>query len=324
MITTSDLLHLPYTPDLTEGGITYALRSLAYTYDRAGAVSYSRLRHIVASVAVELAFRRYLSQNNIPFEVKAATPFTEKERYDVSLNGRRCDLKTYLISHRNQIADIRRDPSLLLNAPALVPSDSHAGDGRQLNDIYIFGFFFGLIAASQTDLKHAIGNKQPHYLVHALPEAWRKPLNWNPLGALTLKSDSEEELILEVNGQDEGREMKRSTISLPPKKKVALAESFYSITSFHVRRMPEARIGIHCEAIKDAYIISTSQWNNIWVYGMEIFLAGQITYEEFGGQAKTLLPNSKVYQYERTRIKNLAVPVSKLKPIQKLVKGASR
>jgi len=157
-----------------------------------------------------------------------------------------------------------------------------------------------------------------------MPEAWRKPLNWNPLGALTLKSDSDEELIVEVSGQDEGREMKRSTISLPPKKKVALTESFYSITSLHVRRIPEARIGIHCAAIRDAHIISTSQWNNIWVYGMEIFLAGQITYEEFGRQAKTLLPNSKVYQYERTRVKNLALPVSNLKPIEKLIANVSR
>jgi hypothetical protein len=31
MISSSDFIHLPYTLDLTEGGITYAIRSLAYT-----------------------------------------------------------------------------------------------------------------------------------------------------------------------------------------------------------------------------------------------------------------------------------------------------
>jgi hypothetical protein len=36
MLTPSDLLRLPYTPDLTEGGIEYALRSLANTYEREG------------------------------------------------------------------------------------------------------------------------------------------------------------------------------------------------------------------------------------------------------------------------------------------------
>jgi hypothetical protein len=33
-----------------------------------------------ANVAVELAFRRYLSKMNIPFDIKAATPFTDRER----------------------------------------------------------------------------------------------------------------------------------------------------------------------------------------------------------------------------------------------------
>lgn len=323
MVTPSDLLRLPYTPDLTEGGIAYALRSLTYSFFRAGSSPYARLRRTVASVAVELAFRRHLSQQNIPFEVKAATPFTDHERYDVILGGRRCDLKSYLISHRAQIAEMRRNPAVLLNAPALVPSDQHAGDGHSLNDLYLFAFLSGLIAASQADLKKAVATKQPHYLVHAMPEEWRKPLNWNPLGALTLKSDSEEELSVEISGQDEGRELKRCTVSLPSKTKVVVNESFYSLASVYVRQMPGARIGLHCEAIQKAHIISPVEWGNIWVYGMEIFLAGFISHEEFSRRAHPLLPNSKVFQYEHTRVKNLSLPVSNLKPLQDLL-GTNR
>ena len=44
MLTLSDLIHLPYTSDLTEAGITYACRSLAYTYDRMGGSAVERLR----------------------------------------------------------------------------------------------------------------------------------------------------------------------------------------------------------------------------------------------------------------------------------------
>jgi len=61
MISVSDLLHLPYTRDLTEGGIAYALHSLPYTYNRMGGSPYDRLRRIAAGAAVELAFRRYLA-----------------------------------------------------------------------------------------------------------------------------------------------------------------------------------------------------------------------------------------------------------------------
>ncbi len=79
MITSSDFLHLPYTPDLTEGGIAYAIRSLPYTYDRMGGSPFNRLRRIVAGVAVELAFRRHLSEQDIPYDVKGATPFTDPD-----------------------------------------------------------------------------------------------------------------------------------------------------------------------------------------------------------------------------------------------------
>lgn len=323
MLTTADLLRLPYTPDLTEGGIAYALRSLAHSFDRAGVSPYDRLRRTVASVAVELAFRRYLSRQNIPFEVKAAAPFTDRERYDVSLGGQRCDLKSYLISHRGQIKVMSRNPSVLLNAPALVPSDQHASDGHLRNDIYIFGFLAGLIAASQADIKKAIETEQPHYLLHVLPEAWRKPTHWNPLGTLTLKSDSAEELLVEINGQDEGREMRRKVLSLPPKTKVTVEGSFYSLASIHIRRVTEARVGIKCGAIKEAHVIAPLEWGNIWVYGMEIFLAGYLSYEEFGNRAAALAPNSKVFQYEHTRVKNLYLPVSNLKPMGNLLKGKS-
>jgi len=47
MITVSDFVHLPYTRDLTEGGIAYAVHSLPYTYNRMGGSPYERLRRIV-------------------------------------------------------------------------------------------------------------------------------------------------------------------------------------------------------------------------------------------------------------------------------------
>jgi len=318
MLSPSDLLHLPYTPDLTEGGIAYALRSLAYTFEREGTLSVSGLRRIIANTAVELAFRRHLASQNIPYEVKAATPFTDRERFDVTLNGQRCDIKSFFISNRKQVEQIRRNPALLLNTPALVPSDTHAGEGHTYKDLYLFAYVTGLVAASQTELYKVIASKQPHYLVYIPPSAWRRPHIWNPLGALTLKSESEEELLVEVNGQDRAREAKRVTVSLPPKVKVRVEESFHSITSLHVRRIPEARVGLRCEAFSDPLLIPPAEWSNLWVYGSDIFLLGYMSYEEFGQRAKTLLPDSKVFQYERTKTKNLYVQAAELKPVGKL------
>ncbi len=320
MITPSNLIKLPYTPDLTEGGIAHALRSLSHGFDGPGSVSYARMRRSVANTAVEIAFRRYLSQQDIPFEVQTAMPFTDSERYDVSLDGRRCDIKSYLISHREQLMEMRRRPEILLKASALVPSDQHAREGHKRDDLYIFAFLAGLIAASQDDLKKAVTSDQPHYLVYIMPEQWRRPQHWNPLGTLSLKSDSDEELILEINGQDSSREVMHKVISLPPKTKVVVDDPFYSVTSMHIRRLPDARLGIRCDAVREACVVPPVEWGNIWIYGMDIFLTGWLSHEEFGQIAKPLPINSRTFQYEHTKVKNLYVPVSNLKPLQNLSK----
>jgi len=313
MISINDLIHLPYTPDLTEGGIAYALRSLPH-----GSSSYGRIRRMVAGVAVELAFRRYLSQQNIPYDIKSATPFTEPDKHDVSLGGHRCDIKSFLISHRDQITQMRNDPSAMLNAPALVPSDHHAVDGYSDNDLYLFAFLSGLIAASQNDLKKIIETNQPHYLIHAMPEAWRKPFNWNPLAPLVLKSESDAEIPVEISGQDEGRGFLTRLVNIPPRMRVTVNDPFYSVAAIHVKNIPSARLGIHSPAYNETHLIPPLEWGNIWVYGMDITLAGYISRGEFRKHAKLIASNSRVFQYDHTKTKNLAVAISELNPLQDL------
>lgn len=319
MLSTSDLLHLPYTRDLTEGGIAYALRSLPYTYNRAGGSPYDRLRRIAASAAVELAFRRYLAEQNVPFEVMGAKPFTDPERYDVSLGGRRCDIKSFLISYREQIKEMKRSPDIVLNAPALVPSDQNAAEGHTDKDIYLFAFLAGLVAASQEDMQKAIHKKQPIHLVHVMPDAWLRPSEWKPLGRLALKSESAESQIVEVAGQVEGREMRTVSVELPPNTRVRVEEDFFTVAYIQSKACTDARIGIHSPARKETHLISLMDWGNIWIYGMDILLAGWLTRAEFNRRADHLQEGARVFQYKHTRTKNQAVPVHDLKPISDLL-----
>jgi hypothetical protein len=318
MLSPSDLLHLPYTRDLTEGGIAYALHSLPYTYNRMGGSPYDRLRRVVAGVAVELAFRRHLSEQEIPFDVKGATPFTDPDRYDVSLGGRRCDIKSYFISYREQILEMKRDPRVVLNAPALVASDQNAAEGHSDSDIYLFAFLSGLVAASQDELQKAIYKDQPYYLVHAMPDSWMRPPRWNSLGALVLKSESEETRVVEIGGQDAGRGRRSLVLELPPRTRIQADDGFFSLSYVHVKSPPEARIGIHSPARKETHLIGALDWGNIWVYGMDVLLAGWLTREEFNRRAQPIREGARVFQYDRTRTKNLAVPMSDLKPLAEL------
>ena len=318
MLTSSNFIRLPYTPDLTEGGIAFALRSLLYSFDHTSSALYNRLRHVTAEAAVELAFRRHLSQQNVPFEIISGAPFAEPDKFSVTLGGHRCDIKSFLISHRDQIAEMRRSPDVILNAPALVPSDHHIIDGRSDHDLYLFAFLSGLVAASQDDIQKVIETNQPHYLVHAMPAKWRKPLKWSPLGPLVLKSESEADMLVEISGQDSGRGFLTRLVNLPAKTRVTVEDPFYSVTSVHIKNMPSARLGIHSPAYKEAHVISPLEWGNIWVYGMEIVLTGFIARGEFRQHANMIAPNSRVFQYDHTKTKNLAVPVANLNPLQGL------
>ena len=282
MLSPADLLRLPYTPDLTEGGIAYALLSLPYKTP-----SYDGLRRTVSQGIVELAFRRYLSQQNIPFEITTATPFTEPERFDVSLGGHRCDVKSQLISSRRKISELRHDPVSLLKTSALISSEPAVGDGFLDHDLLLFSFLFGLTAVSSSDLKKSIAANQPNYLIHVLPPKWRNPQHWNPLGRLTLKSESSSELKVEISGQDQSRGKLTRWATLPPKTRITLNEPFYSVTSLHVKNIPSARVGIHSPNIREAYLIPPLEWKNIWVYGMDIILAGYLTRGELRQRART-------------------------------------
>jgi hypothetical protein len=324
MLTKTDLIRLPYTPDLTEGGIAYACRSLPHTYDRMGGSPFDRLRRIVAGVAAELALRRHLGSLEVPFDVQGATPFTDPDRYDVSLGGRRCDLKSYLITRREQIEALRGNPAPLLEAPALVPLDQfNAGGGRD-QDLYLFAFLLGLVAASPRDLDRALQAGQPVHLIHPLPSPWARPRLWRPLGELALKSESGEPLVVELGGQNEGRGFLSERLELPPRTRRAAAAEFHSLAYVHVSARPGGRLGLHAPALGETCLIARHEWGNIWVYGLQVLLAGYLTREEFRRRAAVLPAGSRVYQYQRTRTRNLAVPLTELRPLDDLFARAKQ
>jgi hypothetical protein len=324
MLNKDDILHLPYTPDLTEGGIAYACRSLAYTYNRMGGTPFDRLRRIVAGVAVELAFRRYLSEQAVPFDVLGATPFTRPDRYDVSLGGHRCDIKSFLITRRKQIRLVRQDAGQVLQAPALVPLDQFAAEGHRDDDLYLFAFLLGVVATSQAEVDRASAAGQPVHLIHPLPEAWAKPSTWIPLEELALKSECSTPVTVEIGGQNAEREFVTARLELPPKKRLAVEQTFYSLAYVHTMRQPEARIGLHSPVRGEPYLIPVHEWGDIWIYGMDILLTGYLTREEFHRRACVLNAGMPTFQYARTRTKNLLVPVAGLNPLGELLEKVRR
>jgi hypothetical protein len=321
MLSPSALLRLPYDRALTLAGIEYAKKSLHYTYNRMHLNEAARLRKIVAGVAVELAFQRWLDVNDVPYDRLGATAFTEKDKYDLRLGGRRCDLKSFLVSNRARITALRRDAAWLLDAAALVPEDQFEGHSLSENDFYLFGFLAGLETRHSDDLKKAIANGQDFYLVRTFTEPdWLGQKNWRSLGRLALKSSTRRPIEVEVGGQDEKREAVVERVALEPRTRAETQREFFSLLYLHVPRLPGGVLGVRSPALGETRLIAPPEWMNIWVYGMEIFLAGWLTKGEFRARGRRLPAGSRVKQYPRTQTANRAVLVKDLRPVEELAK----
>lgn len=319
MLSPADLLRLPYDDTLTRAGVEYAKQSLHYTYNRMHLPPGPRLRKIVAGVAVELALRRWLDANDVPYDLLGATAFTEKDKYDLRLGGRRVDLKSFFITERETITALRRDPGWLLDAAALVPEDQLASAKLAEGDVYIFGFLAGLEARQAEDNAKVLAAGQPFELVATLSdEAWLGRPKWRSLGRLAVKSAGGAPVELTLGGQGRDRAALTETVTLPPAARVALQQAFYAALYLRARQLPAAEIGLHSPALGRTHVLRPAEWHNIWVYGMEVFIAGWLTKGELMQRGRTLPAGARVKQYPRTQTANRTLAVQDLRPIQEL------
>lgn len=324
-VTTADLLALPYTPGLTTAGVAYACRSLAFTYDRMGGSPTRRMRRIAAGKAVELAFRRALADRGVPFDLHGATPFSDPDRYDLAIAGRRCDLKSFVLDRKSAIRPVHEDPGRLLAAAALVPADQLAAAHRP-DDLYVFAFLTALTAERPEDWRRALQAGQPAALVHPLPARWANPDPWQPLGRLALKCEvapsSHAPLELEIGGQTGEHRFQTQDLRLPPGRRVEIRREFYSLAYLRLSTPPPGRLGVSSPALDEVYLAGPEGWGNVWVYGLRIFIAGWMAHGEFRDRARRLPAGSRVLQYDRTRTDNWALPVAELHPLEEFYAAA--
>lgn len=78
-------------------------------------------------------------------------------------------------------------------------------------------------------------------------------------------------------------------------------------------------MGLFCPRLVEAHLIHPFDWGNLWINGMDILLAGWLTNEEYHRHASLLNPRLHTFQFDRTRVKNLQVPMSELNPIGSLL-----
>ena len=325
MLIASDILVLPYDTQFSIAGVQYARDSLHYTRNRMHLKKADRLRKIVAGVAFEMAVRRWLENETIPYLRLGATPFTEVDKFDLAIGGRRCDLKSHLIYNRFKITSLHNDPSWALEAQALIPEDQFESKRMEENDLYIFGFVTGLEARHSSETEKALAKNLPAFLVYTPPESrWVSSHEWQPLGKITLQTNESEPITIEVGGQHADRSAIHERVHLLPRTPTTVSREYYSILYLAVPRLPRSEICVRSSTLNSTDRIAPSEWGNIWIYGQRVYVCGWINKNGFRAASRKLAAGSPVKQYTHTSTANRAMPIRELRPMTELVEIAKR
>jgi hypothetical protein len=236
----------------------------------------------------------------------------------VTLGGRRCDIKSFLFLDEAKIERARCDPQFILGESALVPTNQLASDHVNDRDLYLFAFVHALATYDCDELKQATDTEQPTYLIYPLPVAWAQPNPWQSLGRLVLKTDLPVPVELELGGQDRARGFQTEKLTLPPHIRQQVKNNYYSLAYLHLPALPLGQIKIHSARLAQTLVIHPAAWINIWIYGMEIILAGYMTCGEFRRRAREFPRGPDVPPSPRARSRNRFVPVRQLHPLSTL------
>jgi hypothetical protein len=314
-----DFISIAYTPDLSQAGIRRACQRLVMEPEGSGDPIAGLIRS-ECQTALELAFQRYLQENEIPFERRESAPLTAPGDTDLILSGRRVVLRSHHFAGKNQIRRLQRDPSFLLNSWARLPRAHGKVDPRRADDVYLFAFIAGPTARQSREFKRALQAQQPIYLIQLLPPAWTSPSKDLPLGQLVFKADCDQEMQIESGGRDTKRRFYSEWISLPPRQRATSSAEFFSLAYLHASQVPDGRLGVHSPALDQLYIAGPEGWQNIWVYGLKIILTGFTPRHEF--QRKAYLVTQAEAGAGTGIEPYLKLPIAHLYPLQALFEEA--
>ena len=317
-----DVILLPYTPDLTQVGIAHALQALPTTAALPRPEVYQTLRCAVMEQAAELGFRRQLVTSQVPHQLVTDSHFASSGKTCVRIGGRICDVTSSALVQKTKIRRLHRDPASLLSNLAILSREALATQPRNDTDLLIFCFVTALLAASLSASKQAALVGLPVSLVFPLPVNWSGRSNRPNLGKLVLKSESTQPVHLSLIGQAGDRSPLSEEVTLTPGLKVEGVNQYHSLTYLKLEQLPAGRLAIRSTGLRKTLLISPFQWGNIWVYGMQIYLAGWITREEFSRCASLHSVIHEAWQPVSPGSKYMALPVSELHPLEELFSKA--
>jgi hypothetical protein len=314
MIAKDDVLRVSVAPEMIESGIAYAERSLHFTFNRMGLSShYNRIRNIVAGIVMEEAFRSLLDSRGVRYDLMGRTHFTQKDRYDVGIDGHRYDVKGYVLKDEARVRAAREDTEWFLDCSALVPADQVAARSLREADVYVFPF-----AILETTPP---SGARRQYWIHSFWEyEWFKNREWSSLGKMRLTSRMALPCRVRVGGQAEDEELLCEKLELRPGESEATEAEYFTALFLQPEERPAASIEVACEKRDTRATVAREAWENVWVEVDQVFFAGWMSKGEFR-ERSTQTPRfyKECKQYDETKTENRMLLVKNLRPMSDLL-----
>ena len=321
-------LRLPADEAFIRAGIEYAKRTLGS--GRLPRQWAPHLRTVIAAAAIELAFRRWLETNAVPYQLFPVNAFTNHPRSELLLGGRRCHLQTTLIGEREVVNALRCDRRRWQSACVWLPESCFQTEKLTENDLCLFGLATMREMRRADDWRQIVATGQPHYLLHA-PRRWRSvvetltlprvlhhPPRWKTLGRLSVMNNTMQPLTVEVGGQDVHHSFIAAEVSVAPRSRSELRAEFFTCLYAHVPTLPQGMVSIYSPARRETLLIAPFAWHNLWLYDAEFSMVGWLTRAEMRRRSHRLPAGVRLFPGGLTPTIGRSVPVTDLHPLTAL------
>ena len=324
MVAADEFIHLPYTLDLTRAGLVYACKRITQINLDDENDPINEMRLLVSQTVVELAIKRYLHQNKIPHYYSQLMLFSDPDHMILTIGGRRCVICNTIISNKKTIRKTRISPSTLLVHPVHIVDDLLHNQLLTNDDIFIFSILFSLITTSRQDCLKAKQASEPIYQVALLPSHWPGSKKQGSLGNLECICQYPEDLTIQIGATGFDHNYLTTTMEIKSGRATINLNNFSEIHFLGTDNIPHGKINLVDNKLKSTITIQPWDWRNIWLYGLEILLAGFTTLGNLK-QQNHRTRNINGISYSRSPSKDyLSIPVSNLYPLGELFNQAKQ
>ena len=291
------------------------LDALPWLAGRQAKLSVPRLRQLVKDQAAVLALSQWLAEGHLDYRLEA-TLQARLGREPIQVQRRRLYPFSTLVSRREIIRRLRRHPQKELNPSwwATMPEARWQDAEGQPGDILIFGYVLALVTTSPEEHVRAQAKGLPLRLLFPLPSEWQRAHRPQPL---SLKYEGPGPLSLTLHGQT-GQGLGTYELTLPEKQRLTPPPRWAELYAVSTAEVPQGRLGMSQQGVKEPLIVHPTQWGNLWLYGLEVWWLGYLTRRAFDQQARRLPAGHPKGAGVRLAQTAYGVPLSVLRPMEDL------